>query len=78
MEDMPLSDICRYLERNYNVSIFLQPGLEKKRYNGVIGEDNITDVMKALSRLSDIGYTVNGRKISITTKNKSAYEIDHK
>ncbi|MDR2968874.1 MAG: DUF4974 domain-containing protein [Tannerellaceae bacterium] len=68
MEDMPLPEICKYLERNYNVSIFLQPGLEKKSYNGVIGEENIIDVMKALSRLSDVSYTINGRKISITSK----------
>jgi hypothetical protein len=76
MEDMPLPDICKYLERNYNVSISLQSGLEKKRYNGVISEESILDVMKVLSRLSDINYTVKGREISITSKNKLAYGVN--
>ncbi len=69
MEDMPLSLVCRYLERWYDVKITVQPGLgENIRYNGVIQEETVTDVMDALSRLSNISYHVKGKHISITSK----------
>lgn len=69
MEDMSLSVVCKYLERWYDVEITLQPGLgEKIRYNGVIQEETVTDVMDALSRLSNISYHVKGKHISITSK----------
>lgn len=68
MEDMSLTEICLYLERSYNVNITLQDGLGEKRYNGVISEETITDVMNALSRLSEINYTVKGKNISLTSK----------
>ena len=69
MEDMPLSVVCKYLERWYDVKIMLQPGLgENIRYNGVIQEETVTDVMNALSRLSKIRYHVTGKNISITSK----------
>ena len=69
MDDMPLSTICKYLERWYNVQITLQPGLEGRRYNGVIQEETIGDVLNALSRLSNIDYQVKGKHIRITSKN---------
>lgn len=48
MEDMPLSVVCKHLERWYDVKIALPPGLgEKIRYNGVIQEETVTDVMDA-------------------------------
>lgn len=51
------------------MEITLQPGLgEKIRYNGVIQEETVTDVMDALSRLSNISYHVKGKHISITSK----------
>lgn len=69
MEDMPLADVCKYLERWYDVHISIQGDLGKDiRYNGVIQEETITDVMKALSRLSNITYHVKGKNISITSK----------
>lgn len=69
MEDMPLADVCKYLERWYDVDISIQGDLGKDiRYNGVIQEETITDVMKALSRLSNITYHVKGKNISITSK----------
>ncbi len=69
MEDMPLSVVCKYLERWYDVEITLQSGLgEDIRYNGVIQEETVTDVMEALSRLSHISYHVKGKHISITSK----------
>ncbi len=69
MEDMSLAEVCKCLERWYNVRITLSGGLgEEIRYNGVIKEESIVDVMDALSRLSNICYTVKGRNISITSK----------
>lgn len=69
MDDMSLTDVCKYLERWYNVDISIQSDLGKKiRYNGVIQEESITDVMQALSYLSNIAYHVKGKNISITSK----------
>lgn len=69
MENMPLSQVCKYLERWYDVNIILQSGLgDSIYYNGVIQEETVTDVMDALSRLSNISYHVKGRNISITSK----------
>lgn len=69
MNDMSLTDVCRYLERWYNVKIVLPAELgENIHYNGVIQEETISDVMDALSRLSNIGYHVKGKNINITSK----------
>lgn len=69
MDDMSLADVCKYLERWYNVNITVQGNLgEKISYNGVIQEDTIVEVMEALSKLSNITYYVKGKHISITPK----------
>lgn len=69
MDDMPLGDVCKYLERWYNVNIHIHGDLAKDiHYNGVIQEENITDVLEALSNLSNIDYNVKGKNISITSK----------
>ena len=69
MNRMPLSDVCKYLERWYDVNITIQQGLgEDIDYNGVIQEETITDVMEALVSLSDITYSVKGKNIHITSK----------
>ncbi|MCL3851470.1 DUF4974 domain-containing protein [Parabacteroides sp. GYB001] len=69
MDDMSLGDVCLFLERWYNVDIALQEGLgEKIHYNGVIQEETITEVLEALSHLSNIAYHVKGKDISITSK----------
>ena len=69
MDDMSLTDVCKYLERWYNVDIHIQEGLGKNiHYNGVIQEETITDVLEALSHLSNIAYHVKGKNISITPK----------
>ena len=58
-----------YLERRYDVNIRVQEGLgESIHYDGVIQEDNVTDVLDVLSRLSDIDYTMKGKDICITSK----------
>ena len=69
MDNMSLGDVCKYLERWYNVNITIQKNLgEKIHYNGVIQEETITEVLEALSHLSNIAYHVKGKNISITSK----------
>lgn len=69
MDNMSLDDVCKYLARWYDVDIGIQGELGKDiRYNGVIQEETITDVMEALSKLSNITYHVKGKHISITPK----------
>lgn len=69
MDDMSLANVCKYLERWYNVDITVQGDLgEQIHYNGVIQEDTIVEVMEALSKLSNIVYHVKGKHISITSK----------
>lgn len=69
MDDMSLGDVCKHLERWYNVDITVQKELgENLRYNGVIKEESIVDVFDALSRLSHIDYHIKGKHIYITSK----------
>ena len=69
MDNMSLGDVCKYLERWYDVNITIQKNLgEKIHYNGVIQEETITEVLEALSHLSNIAYHVKGKNISITSK----------
>lgn len=69
MDEMSLADVCKYLERWYNVDIALQRELgENIHYTGAIQEETITDVMEALSQLSNIKYHVKGKHIYINSK----------
>jgi ferric-dicitrate binding protein FerR (iron transport regulator) len=69
MNDMTLAALCKRLERMYDVQITLQDGIgETIRYNGVVAEGSITDVLDALRKLSNIKYNVKGKNINITSK----------
>lgn len=69
MYDMSLADVCKHLERWYDVRITLPPDLGREiHYNGVLQEETILDAIKALSGLSKIAYHVKGKNISITSK----------
>jgi ferric-dicitrate binding protein FerR (iron transport regulator) len=69
INDMSLTDVCKYLERWYNVRISIPTETgESIHYNGVIQEETLSDVLEALSRLSNINYQVKGKHISITSK----------
>jgi ferric-dicitrate binding protein FerR (iron transport regulator) len=69
MDDMPLDELCRRLERTYDVNITLQKGLgEKIRYNGALHEESIGDMLNTLQKLSKIKYGVKGKDIIITLK----------
>lgn len=69
MEHMSLASICKYMERKYNVTIYLPESLGNSiHYDGVIQEESVMEILDVLSRLSDIDYRVNGKNISITSK----------
>lgn len=67
MENMSLTDVCKYLERWYDVQIkFSEEGLgEKIHYTGVLREQTVIDVLNALCRLSTISYEMNSKNITI-------------
>jgi ferric-dicitrate binding protein FerR (iron transport regulator) len=69
MDEMSLSEVCKRLERQYDVQIALQGDIgETIHYNGVLQEESITDVLNALVQLSRIKYRMSGKKINITSK----------
>jgi ferric-dicitrate binding protein FerR (iron transport regulator) len=69
MDYTSLAEVCKKLERCYNVKITLSEDIgETIHYDGVLQEESITDVLKALTKLSKIKYTVNGKNIKITSK----------
>jgi ferric-dicitrate binding protein FerR (iron transport regulator) len=70
MENMSLEDVCKYLERWYDVHITLsdeQLG-EKIHYTGVLKEQTVLDVLNALCHLSSITYELKGKEITINGK----------
>lgn len=69
MEDLSLSQVCKLLERRYNVHITLEDGIgETIRYNGLLREETIIEVMDALQTLSGIKYRMKGKSIFITSR----------
>jgi len=70
MENMSLEDVCKYLERWYDVHITLSDEKlgEKIHYTGVLKEQTVLDVLNALCQLSSISYELKGKEISITAK----------
>lgn len=68
MDNMSLEDVCRRLERRYDVSIsFIPTGFAKDiHYSGVIQEETVSAVLNALCELSTIKYQMNGKNIVIT------------
>ena len=69
MDHMSLASICKYMERKYNVTIYLPESLGNSiHYDGVIQEESMMEILDVLSRLSDIDYRVKGKNISITSK----------
>jgi ferric-dicitrate binding protein FerR (iron transport regulator) len=70
MENMSLADVCKYLERWYDVQITVEKNIgETIYYSGVLKEETINDVLDALSKISKIKYRVKGRNINIYAKN---------
>jgi len=66
MDDMSLAQMCKYLERRFDVEITMTGEIgEQFHYTGVLQEESITDVLDALCRLSRIKYQKKGRIIRI-------------
>ncbi len=70
MENMSLEDVCKYLERWYDVHITLSDEKlgEKIHYTGVLKEQTVLDVLNALCQLSSISYELKGKEITINGK----------
>lgn len=70
MENMSLSDVCKYLDRWYDVKITFDDSClgEKIHYTGVLKEPTILDVLNALCNLSSIKYELQGKNITIHSK----------
>jgi hypothetical protein len=68
MDNMSLNEVCRHLERWYDVTITLtdQKIGESIHYTGVLKEQTIQDVFNALSQLSSISYALKGKEIRIS------------
>lgn len=68
MDNMSLSDVCKKLERWYDVRISLSKTEigDKIHYTGVLSEQTVKDVLDALSRLSAISYQIKGKEIVIS------------
>lgn len=73
MDETPLEEICKKLERHYDVHITLTGDIGTKlHYNGVLQEESIDDVMNALARTGKIKYAIKGRFITVSlTKPRS-------
>jgi ferric-dicitrate binding protein FerR (iron transport regulator) len=70
MENMSLEDVCKYLERWYDVHITLSDRKlgEKIHYTGVLKEQTVMDVLNALCQLSSISFELKGKEITINEK----------
>lgn len=70
MENMSLAEVCKYMERWYDVEITFTGNIGKQiHYSGVLQEETIYDVLDALCVLSKIKYQIKGKKINISSKN---------
>lgn len=70
MENMSLADVCKYMERWYDVQIMLSDESlgQKIHYTGVLREQTVIDVLNALCQLSAISYELKGKRITIKEK----------
>ncbi len=70
MENMSLADVCKYMERWYDVQIMLSDESlgQKIHYTGVLREQTVLDVLNALCQLSSISYELNGKEIKLREK----------
>lgn len=69
LDNLSLSETCKILERWYDVKISLKEGIGNEiHYTGVLQEENITGILDALCRLSEINYQISGKKIDISPK----------
>jgi len=70
LDNMSLTNLAKRLERQFDVQIQIIPAEigQDIHYTGVLEENTITDILTALSELSDINYAMNGKNIAIRKK----------
>jgi len=70
MENMSLQEVCKRLERWYDVQIVLgnKSMGQNIHYTGVLREQTVMDVLNALCQLSSIQYEIKGKEILISGK----------
>ncbi|WP_029905350.1 FecR family protein [Prevotella sp. 10(H)] len=69
MDNMSLTDVCKNLERWYDVEIDVPAEMSTKiHYTGVLQEESFIDILEALRSLSNIRYEIKGRNIKIKQK----------
>lgn len=62
-----LTETIKLLERRYDVRFVFEPSGfgDDINYSGVLEEESISDVLKALKQLSEIEYTIKGKEIKL-------------
>ncbi|MCG6187852.1 FecR family protein [Maribellus maritimus] len=70
MDNMSMAEVCRILERWYDVEIkFAEKEMaERIHYTGTLWEKTIYDVFEALDGISEIEYKIEGRNIVVSEK----------
>ena len=62
----PLSEICTYLEKWYDVEIKLDPRVSKLTYTFTITDEPIEVILQNMSLINPIKYDVDDREVTIT------------
>lgn len=62
----PLSEICTYLEKWYDVEIKLDPRVSKLTYTFTITDEPIEVILQNMSLINPIKYDVDDKKVTIT------------
>jgi transmembrane sensor len=65
-QDRPLSEIVRYLNRRYGTPIRLSPGLEERRFSGVLELGDEKDVVRRLAAYLSLSVRGSDREISLS------------
>ncbi len=70
MDNMSLAEVCKVLERWYDVQIKItkQEMGKSIHYTGILREKSINDVFEALNGISEIEYKIKGRNIVVSEK----------
>jgi len=70
LDNEPISELAKKLERQYNVVVTFKPESlgENIHYSGVFTNENITEVLDAISIASDLKYTKKDNKYTIEKK----------
>lgn len=66
MSNEPMEELCRKLHRKYNVEIsFMDEEIKSYRFSGILDDEPIEQVLEAINLAIPVGYTVDGKNISL-------------